>query len=84
MTEIDPLVWYMERELPFPPRHFVKASTTITPESVLWIKTNLTGRFCISSDTTIAPYSFAVLRPCVYFESPAECMMFELRWSSSK
>lgn len=83
MTEIDPLVWYVDRELSFPPRHFVKATTPVTTESAIWVRNTLQGRFCIVTDSVGGSYTFTLLRPSVYFESTMECMLYELRWSAS-
>lgn len=79
MTEINPLVWFGQRQLPFVPKHFVKAPTPVTTQSLFWIKTKLTGRYSYQPayDKSI------IFNECyyIYFEDPMEVTVYELRWA---
>jgi len=85
--ELNPLVWFGTRELLYTPKHFTVASTSLTPESKIWILNNLKGRFsCVnhtddySSDSGISLFVDSIYgRPA--FEDPAEATMYELKWS---
>lgn len=79
----NPQIWFGERELKHIPPHFVRCNTPSSQESLVWVRTVLEGRFALSSaieSNTILlknPY----LSHTIYFEDPAEAMMYELRWS---
>lgn len=83
---VNPLLWYGERELQHIPPHFTKATTSLTDDSLFWIMTKCQGRYAITNaeedDNDIM--SIFVLARNIYFEDPAEAMMYELRWSGSK
>jgi len=83
MMEVNPYVWYATRKLDRVPSHFTKASTPITSESEFWVKSKLTGRYATAHihDVTLLLDSANYF---IYFEDPAEAMMYELRWSGSK
>jgi hypothetical protein len=87
MREVNPLVWFGERELSVCPKHFVKAPTPIADEAYQWVISRLVGRFSISSLTMDTPGAFPIVGTTFdtyfYFEDPAEAMMYELRWSGS-
>ena len=81
MTEyiIDPVVWFAERQVSYPPPHFVTATTTLTPESKQWVLDHLRGRFSITVDYD----TFLSLESMgrISFEDPSEATIFELKWS---
>ncbi len=81
MTEyiIDPVVWFAERQVSYPPPHFVTATTTLTPESKQWVLDHLRGRFSITIDYD----TFLSLESMgrISFEDPREATIFELKWS---
>lgn len=81
MTEyiIDPVVWFAERQVSYPPPHFVTATTTLTPESKQWVLDHLRGRFSITVDYD----TFLSLESMgrISFEDPREATIFELKWS---
>jgi len=83
MREVNPLVWFGERELNYVPPHFVKATTPLTAESLFWIDSTLTGRYTISLRTENSSFVFETHKH-VYFEDPGEAMLYELRWAGSK
>jgi hypothetical protein len=78
--EIDPVVWFTERQLDYPPAHFVTATTPLTQESNQWVLNNLRGRFSITE-----PYEFFLITSdsmgTISFEDPKEATLFELKWS---
>jgi hypothetical protein len=81
MTEINPLVWFGNRELSFIPKHFIKAPTSMTAESLFWVRSKLSGRFSFQPD-----YDEAVIfsdTNKIYFEDSADVMFYELRWSGT-
>jgi len=77
--EVNPLVWFAERQLPYPPAHFVTVATPITTESKQWVLDNLVGRFSITTNSTDM-FSFETIGN-ISFEDPKEAMIFELKWS---
>jgi len=75
----DLINWFSERKLEFMPGHFVKASTPITQDSLLWIEGKLRGRYTLlhknfSSNTRVSDFVPA-------FEDPKEATLYELTWS---
>jgi MoxR-like ATPase len=76
---IDPVVWFAERQVSYPPPHFVTATTTLTPESKQWVLDHLRGRFSITVDYD----TFLSLESMgrISFEDPREATIFELKWS---
>jgi folate-dependent tRNA-U54 methylase TrmFO/GidA len=81
MRDIDPLVWFGTRELKVIPKHFIRATTPATSESIMWVITKLTGRYSVGSYETIAMVLGANLNQYIFFEDPAEAMIYELRWA---
>lgn len=89
MRDIDPLVWFGEREVTPTPKHFIRTTTTITNESMMWIITKLKGRYSVDVYQDISSISGIGLvgndfSKYPYFEDPAEAMIYELRWAGSK
>jgi hypothetical protein len=82
MNDIDVLSWYIDRELPFVPKHFVRAPSPVSEDALFWVKTKLRGRYALKTIFT----DLIVFTNCqaIYFEDPAECTMYELKWSSNK
>ena len=74
---LDLQTWFIERNLDFCPKHFVKTKVLVTDTSLEWVYNNLKGRFYIDKSST----DFFSLDNYIYFEDPQEAMMFELRWS---
>ena len=85
MIEIKPQVYFGKRELDSCPPHFVKATTPINSESLIWVKNKLQGRYSLMSisDNDMNNFIFAQ-KMCIFFEDSGEAMMYELRWSGSK
>lgn len=80
MNEINLMTWYAERELDFCPKHFTKATTSLTDESKLWIYEKCVGRFFV--DDMLTPNNLFFVGDSVpYFEDPQEAVMYELVWS---
>lgn len=79
--EVDPIVWFAERELGCPPAHFVTATTPVTAASKLWVLDYLRGRFAISN--TYSPDTLLDIDILGYisFEDPSEATIYELKWS---
>ena len=79
--EIDPLIWYSEREVSFTPKHFVMARSRLTVDSKRWILSTLRGRFSFVMDDNEEFLSLDFdLIPA--FEDPQEAIVYELMWSS--
>lgn len=81
MTEINPLVWFSEREVNFLPKHFIKAPTPASTQSIFWVKSMLVGRFSIQ--TEFSSHVIMLDQQSIYFEDPAELTIYELRWSGT-
>lgn len=79
MTEINPLVWFGDRELSHVPKHFVRAPTILNLQSLFWVRTRLSGRYSCQSN-----YENSILftdAKVIYFEDPSELTLYELRWA---
>lgn len=78
---INPLIWFMERELNFVPRHFIKCPTPVNSENKQWIQNKSNGRFAFApldqSDRLVTN------NVCVFFEDEKDAMLYELLWASS-
>jgi hypothetical protein len=84
MKELDPLVWFSNREVSYVPPHFTKTNTPHSDDAYRWVITTLRGRFGISSGRKEVTTKFSTdWVNYFYFEDPAEAMMYELRWSGS-
>lgn len=85
MNNINPQLWYSDRELDYVPPHFTKCNAPITNESLIWIHTRLSGRFVIVVNPRSNMHTFVLENTkIVYFEDSAEAMLYELRWSGHK
>ena len=78
--EVDPQVWFAQRELEYPPAHFITASTPATIESKQWVLDQLRGRFSITQNTSDFLLSITSLGT-ISFEDPSEATVYELKWS---
>lgn len=78
--EIDPRIWFAERELTYPPRHFVTATTRLTTESKQWVLDTLRGRFAVTQNSADFFQSMNTIG-IISFEDPSEATIFELKWS---
>jgi hypothetical protein len=81
--EINPLIWFGERELTYTPKHFVSTNTPLTTESKLWIISKLSGRFSYINQINESS-DYIMLSDSTYFpafEDPAEAVLYELYWS---
>jgi hypothetical protein len=82
IQDININTWFSDRELEIVPSHFTKASTPATKESISWVLEKLTGRFALTTDTTLsASFHFNIRDKFIWFEDPKEAMMYELKWS---
>lgn len=80
--EINPQVWFGNRELTFTPKHFVLTKTKLSIESKTWIINKLSGRFSLvqyTDDSTDFILTGDIWFPA--FEDPAEAVLYELYWS---
>ena len=77
--EVNPFVWFADRELAYPPAHFVTASTPATHESKQWVLDHLSGRFSITVSSSDI-FSLDTIGN-ISFEDPKEAMVYELKWS---
>lgn len=86
MREFNPLLWYGTRRLEVVPKHFVRANTLLTIESIHWIEDRLIGRYATSLATSTVPHDFITIishsiSEVVYFEDPKELTLYELYWA---
>jgi hypothetical protein len=77
--DIDPYIWFGNRQLDFHPKHFVLSDTPLTLESKQWVLDNIKGRFCIihSLQLFLLDYNLGNIA----FENPKDAMFYELKWS---
>lgn len=81
MREMDPLVWFGQRQITPSPRHFVKTTTPSNNEIHTWVLSTLKGRFSLETGSNLS--SLQDWGSYYAFEDPGEAMMFELRWSGN-
>lgn len=78
---VNPLIWFMERELNFVPCHFIKCPTPITSDSKQWVQNKTNGRFAF------APLDeqdrLVTNNVCVFFEDEKDATLYELLWAGS-
>lgn len=79
---MNPLIWYTDRELKIVPPHFVKCPTTVTEDSLFWIRNKTTSRYVLVDDVTTP--NVISNEKLVYFESQKDATIYELMWSGSK
>ena len=84
MREVNPIVWFGERELTHVPPHFTKAVTSVTQESLMWVSSKLIGRYAMTTHTDLDSGFIFESHTYIYFEDPAEAMIYELRWSGAQ
>jgi len=82
MNDIDLLSWFIDRELNYVPKHFVRAPTPVNDESLFWVKTKLRGRYSLK--TVFNDVIIFNNLDSIYFEDPAECTLYELKWAGNK
>lgn len=77
--EIDPYIWFANREVEFLPKHFVISNTPLTMESKQWVLDKLKGRYSIiqTNEFFILEYYLGNIA----FEDPSEATFYELKWS---
>lgn len=83
MREVNPQIWFGERELSHVPPHFVKCSTPLTTESLIWVESSLTGRYAVSTYNEDFDF-FLSANTLLYLEDPREATIYELRWAGSQ
>lgn len=83
--EMNPYVWFGDREVSPIPRHFIRAPSPLTSEAKEWVLISLKGRFGCGEidDTTDLVNSSMDWKTVIFFEDSAEAMMYELRWSGN-
>lgn len=83
MKKFNPQLWFGERELKTVPPHFIKCTAPVTDETMVWVRTKLTGRFSLSDKLTSENFIFDNT-VVIAFEDPGDAVIYELRWSGSK
>ena len=78
---IDPRIWFCERELLYPPKHFVTTKAKLTEESKQWVLDTLCGRFAVTQNNDNMFDDMFDSIGIVSFEDPREAMIYELKWS---
>jgi hypothetical protein len=81
MTEyqIDPYIWFGNRQVDFCPKHFVLSNTPLSIDSKQWVLDNIKGRFCIVPASQLFLIEFNLGN--IAFENPKDAMFYELKWS---
>lgn len=77
---IDPIKWFTEREVDYPPVHFLTCRTPLTLESKQWILDNLRGRYSVTQNNLMFLLDNSSIG-IVSFEDPKEATLYELKWS---
>lgn len=78
VLELNPEVWFIERNLNYKPEHFITAKTALTRQSALWIIHNLVGRYSFAGSSDISDDWEEVVFPS--FEDSMEAVLYELKW----
>lgn len=82
--QINPYIWFCEREVNFRPKHFIITNTPLTNESKKWIYEKLTGRFSVITqlyNSNNNPRLIEGYARVPAFEDPSEATFYELTWS---
>lgn len=79
--QIDPIIWFGDRRLDYPPGHFIMATTLLTPDSLHWVLNSLRGRYAITLNSNNFFFSAIDNLGNISFEDPSEATLYELRWS---
>lgn len=80
MNELNPVIWFSQRELNYKPEHFVTCKVPCSDEAKEWVVTKCTGRYTFYSHGS-EDYEIVFLDKLkVAFEDPKEAMLFELTW----
>ena len=82
MRESTPFIWYGARMLEFVPPHFVKSNTPLSDNSHIWVMSKLSGRYAVIPNDEFIDV-LTDNKATIYFEDPAEAMLYELRWSGN-
>jgi len=84
MREFNPQLWFGIRKVTIIPRHFIRATTASTEESIQWVEDKLTGRYGTVSESNMSGatniYTISY-HESIYFEDSKDLMMYELYWS---
>lgn len=84
MINFDVGVYHMVREVENCPTHFVKATTPITHDGLIWVKNTLKGRYSLVFSEEESTNFIFTQKLNIYFEDPTEATIYELRWSGTK
>jgi hypothetical protein len=82
---IDPVIWFAERQLTFPLKHFTPTHSPVTVESREWILNHVHGRFSIASSASLGipnPNWDIDYYEYAFFEDSQDALFYELKWSS--
>ena len=74
IDDINLDTWFVDRELPVAPDHFVKTTASMSPEAKEWILEKLHGRFSVSMSLS------GLIDVSPSFEDPKEAVFYELTW----
>jgi hypothetical protein len=85
---VNPLLWFGEREVKSTPPHFIKCPTSLTEKSKHWVLTKTQSRYSICAgqeedEEDKLAFIFED-KQYIYFEDPVEATIYELRWSGGK
>lgn len=83
---VNPLLWFGEREVKSTPPHFTKCPTPLSEKSKTWVMSKTQSRYSIvlGNDGSEDPLAIFTDAYFVYFEDPKEATLYELRWSGGK
>ena len=80
---VNPAKWFSKRKLDHIPPHFTRCFTPMpSADTHGWVLASLSGRYATgNADTGTFIFTSDIN---IYFEDPAEAMLYELRWSGGK
>lgn len=83
---VNPILWFGEREVKLTPPHFTKCPTPLTEKSKNWVMAKTQSRYSIvmANGDSEDPLAIFIDTYHVYFEDPIEATVYELRWSGGK
>ena len=82
--QLDPIIWFSDREVDFIPKHFIRCNSVLTAASKKWVYNKSQGRFALSEFADHAGNLKVISKDqIVYFEDQRDAMLYELLWANS-
>lgn len=82
VEDLKPEIWYVDRQLSFCPKHFVKVDIPYTDEMLDYVLHTLTGRFAILETfvNVEQDYLLTGLYKFICFEDTSEALLYQLKF----